>query len=248
MENITISKKIKGIIAILFLSISFYMMKTTMYTRALGDYVLEFIGLKSWSGDFRGMHLTVIYFGILTIILLYVVLNFAVGKCGIRKRWVLLLVIIFINIFSFITDATARNIKKNSNGLQTIGFNSENSKMEYQSKDMKYTKFNAEIELANYGNESEKFSMTIDGLNYKEDGINGIDIFTQDGKKAVFELDGNETEIFRINLDEYKISGGRVSKNGGGKGTIKDIILIDENNNKIRLDKNNFFGIELNEK
>ena len=86
----------KGIIAIFCLSISFYMMKTTTYTRALGDYVLEFIGLKSWSGEFSGMHLTVIYFGILTIILLYVVLNFTVGKCRIRKIWTFLLVIIFV--------------------------------------------------------------------------------------------------------------------------------------------------------
>lgn len=245
MENVTTSKKIKGIIAILVLSISFYMMKTTMYTRALGDYVLEFIGLKSWSGELSGMHLTVIYFGILTIILLYVVLNYTVEKCGIRKRWVLLLVIIFISMFSFITNATAKNIKKNSNGLRTIGFNSENSKMEYQSKDMKYTKFNAEIELVNYGDESKEFSMTIDDLDYRKDRFKDIDIFTKDGEKAVFKLEGNETEIFRINLDEYKILGGRVSQNGGGKGIIKDIILTDENNNKIRLDKNNFFGIEL---
>ena len=248
MENVTTSKKIKGIIAILLLSISFYMMTTTMYTRALGDYVLEFIGLKSWSGELSGMHLTVIYFGILTIILLYVVLNYTVEKCGIRKRWVLLLVIIFISMFSFITNATAKNIKKNSNGLRTIGFNSENSKMEYQSKDMKYTKFNAEIELVNYGNESKKFYMTINDFGYREDGFNGIDVCTKDGKKAVFELEGNENEVFRINLDEYKILGVGASRNGGGSGYIKDIILTDENNNKVRLDKNNFFGIELNEK
>ena len=247
MENVITSNKIKGIIAIFFLSISFYMMKTTTYTRALGDYVLEFIGLKSWSGEFRGMHLTVIYFGILTIVLLYVVLNFAVGKCGIRKRWVLLLVIVFINMFSFITNGVAKNIKRNSDGLGTIGLNSENSKMEYKSKDMQYTKFNAEIELVNYGDESKEFSMTIDDLYYKEDGIKDIDIFTKDGKKTVFKLEGNETEIFRINLDEYKILGGRVSQNGGGNGVIEDIILTDENNNKIKLDKNNFFGVELSE-
>jgi len=36
------------------------MMKTTTYTRALGDYVLEFIGLKSWSGKLAGTHLTVL--------------------------------------------------------------------------------------------------------------------------------------------------------------------------------------------
>lgn len=132
MKNVITSHKIKGSIVIFFLSISFYIMKTTTYTRALGDYVLEIIGLKIWSGKLTGTHLTVIYFGVLTLILLYVVLKFAVEKWGIRKRWALLLVIVFINLFSFITDATVRNIKKNSNGLRTIGFISENSKMEYQ--------------------------------------------------------------------------------------------------------------------
>lgn len=208
MKNVITSNKIKGIIGIFFLSISFYMMKTTTYTRALGDYVLEFIGLRSWSGELTGMHLTVIYFGVLTIILLYVVLKFAVEEWGIRKRWVLLLVIVFINLFSFINDATVRNIKKNSNGLRTIGFNAENSKIEYQSKDMKYVKFNAEIEIVNYGNESKEFYMTINDLDYREDGLNGIDICTKDGKKAIFELEGNENEVFKINLDEYKILGG----------------------------------------
>ena len=93
--------------------------------------------------------------------------------------------------------------------------------MEYQSKDMKYTKFNAEIELVNYGNESKEFYMTINDLDYREDGLNGIDVFTKDGNKAVFELEGNETVVFRINLDEYKILGGRVSQNGGGSGLLK---------------------------
>ena len=119
--------------------------------------------------------------------------------------------------------------------------------MKYQSKYMEYTKFNAEIELVNYGNESKQFYMKINDLNNKEDGLNGIDVFTKDGNKAFFELEGNETRVFRINLDEYKMSGGRVSQNGGGSGPIKDIILTDENNNKVRLDKNNFFGIELTE-
>lgn len=213
----------------------------------MGDYVLEFIGLKSWSGNFSGMHFTVIYFGILTIILLAVVFRFVAEEWKIKKRWVFLLVIVFINLFNFITDAAVRNIKKNSDGLRTIGFNLENSKMEYQSKDMKYTKFNAEIELINYGNESKQFYMKINDLDNKEDGLNGIDVFTKDGNKAVFELEGNETMVFRINLDEYKILGGRVVRNGGGSESINDIILTDENNNKVILDRNNFFGIELNE-
>ena len=193
------------------------------------------------------MHFTVIYFGILTIILLAVVFRFVAEEWKIKKRWVFLLVIVFINLFNFITDAAVRNIKKNSDGLRTIGFNLENSKMEYQSKDMKYTKFNAEIELINYGNESKQFYMKINDLDNKEDGLNGIEVFTKDGNKAVFELEGNETMVFRINLDEYKILGGQVVRNGGGSESISDIILTDENNNKVILDRNNFFGIELNE-
>ncbi len=247
MESVAVSKKVKGIIAILFLAMSFFMMKETEYTHALGDYLLEYIGVRPWTGEFRGTHLTFIYFGILTIVLLVIVLDFSVEKCGIRKRWVLLLVIVFINMFSFTTNAIAKNIKKNSNGLLTIGFNSKNSKMEYKSKDMKYTEFNAEIEMVNYGNESKEFYLTIDNPAHREEDVKSINVFTKDGNKAVFELEGNETKTFKINLNEYEISGGRLAKNGGGKGTIQDIILTDENDNKIRLDENNFFGVKLSE-
>jgi len=117
-----------------------------MYTRALGDYVLEFIGLKSWSGD-----------------------------------------------------------------------------------------------------ESKEFYLTIDSPTYRKEGIQNINIFTKDGNKAVFELEGNETTTFKINLNEYKISGGRLTQNGNGEGTIQEVILTDEKDNKIRLDNNNFFGVDISE-
>lgn len=194
-----------------------------------------------------GMHLTVIYFGILTIILLAVVFRFVAEEWRIKKRWVFLLIFVFVNIFSFITDMVVIKLKKNSEGLKTISYNFEKSKMEYELKDMNYTKFNAEIEMTNYGNESKQFYMTIDELRYEKDGFNGIEVLRPEGNRTVFDLEGNKTMVFKINLDEYKISGGRVSRNGGGSGPIKDIVLTDENNNKIRLDKNNFFGTELNE-
>ncbi|WP_160687722.1 hypothetical protein [Clostridium sp. C2-6-12] len=247
MKKTITNNSIKGVSLIFFLSISFYMMLTTTYTRALGDYVLEFIGLKSWSGNFSGTHLAVIYFGILTIVLLALVFRFVADEWKIKKRWVFILIFVFVNIFNYITDATVIKLKKNSDGLRTIGYNFEKSKIEYQSKDMSYTKFNSEIEMTNYGNERKQFYMIINDFDYKEDGLNGIDVLTRGGEKAVFELEGNETMVFRINLNDYKISGGRVSQNGGGSDTVKDLVLTDENNNKIRLDKNNFLGTVLNE-
>ena len=65
--------KVKGVLSIFFMAVTFFMMVTTKYTHALGDYILEFIGLKSWTGDYSGTHLTVIYFGVLFIISLFVV-------------------------------------------------------------------------------------------------------------------------------------------------------------------------------
>lgn len=248
MKKAISNNGIKGVLLTFCLSISLFMMIDTTYIRALGDYVLEFLGIKSWSGNnYMGMHLTAIYFWIFTSILLALVFRFVAEEWKIKKRWVFLLVIVFLNLFSFITDAAVINIKKNSDGLRSIGLNLENSKMEYQSKDMKYTTFNGEIELTNYGNQSKKFYMKINDLHNKEDGLNGVEVFKKDGNKAVFELEGNETMIFRINLEDYKILGGRVLQNGGGSESIRDIILTDENNNKIRLGKNNFFGIELTE-
>ncbi len=66
--------KTKSALSILFMSVSFFMMITTRYTHALGDYILELIGLPSWTGDHTGFHLTIIYFGVLFIIGLFMVL------------------------------------------------------------------------------------------------------------------------------------------------------------------------------
>lgn len=248
MKKLISNNGIKGILLTFCLSISIFMMINTTYIRALGDYVVEFLGLKSWSGNnYMGTHWTVFYFGILTIILLALTFRFVADEWKIKKRWVFLLIFVFVNIFSYLTDAAVIKLKKNSDGLKTISYNSEKSKIEYLSKDMNYIKYNAEIEMTNYGNESKQFYMTIDDLRYEKDGFNGIDVLTNDGNRAVFELEGNETMVFRINLNDYKISGGRATQNGGGSSNIKDIIITDENNNKIRLDKNNFFGTVLNE-
>ncbi|MFT5874857.1 MAG: hypothetical protein ACI8WT_003836 [Clostridium sp.] len=232
--------------SIFFLSISFYMMVTMRYTHALGDYVLEFIGLKPWTGDYSGAHLTVFYFSALAIIGLFLVRKYAMDGLGIRTRNLLFSFIAFITIFSLLTNITAINVKKYSDGLLSIGFNSNNSKMEYKSESMEYTEFNAQIEMKNYGNESKEFYLAIDNPFYREESTEHIDIFTKEGSKATFRLNGNETRTFEINLDEYKIKGGRLSINGGSNGIIEEIFLTNAQGNAISLESNNFFGIEMN--
>jgi hypothetical protein len=230
--------------SIFFLSISFYMMITTRYIHALGDYVLEFIGLKSWTAEYSGTHLTVFYFSVLAILGLFLVRKYAMEGLGIRTRNLLFSFIAFITIFSFVTNITVINVKKYSDGLLSVGLNSKNSRMEYKSESMEYTEFNAQIEMKNYGNVSKEFYLTIGNPFYKEEGTEHIDIFTKYGDKAAFRLNGNETKTFEINLDEYMIKGGSLLLNGGS-GRVEEIFLTDVQGNAIRLDSNNFLGIEI---
>jgi hypothetical protein len=130
--GVILNKKVRALLSILFMSVIFYMMIKTKYSRALGDYILEFIGLRSWTGDYSGMHLTVIYFGILFISGVYLVEKYAVNGVGFRKRNVLLIFIVLMTLFTSITGITARSVKKNSSGLLAVGYNSKGSKMNYK--------------------------------------------------------------------------------------------------------------------
>jgi hypothetical protein len=237
--------KVKGGLSIFFMSITAYMMITTKYTHALGDYVLEFIGLKPWTGDYSGTHLTILYFGILFIIGLFLVKKYAVEGLNMRRKRIFIIFIAFIILFSSITGMTVRNIKKNSSGLLAIGYNSNGSSMNYQAKDKKFVEFTAEFELTNYSNEKKIFHIIIDSPFYREDGIDEINFYTFDGKQAIFELEGKEKKTFLLSLDNYHVVGGKEFQSGSGNGTIQEIVLMNDKGNKVRLESNNFFGIEL---
>jgi len=243
--GIIMSNKVKGGLSIFLMSVTFYMMLTTKYTNALGDYLLEFIGLRSWTGDYSGTHLTVIYFGILFMISLFIVKKYAIYDLNISRRKVFIIFVALMIVFSSITGMVARNIKKNSTGLLTIGYNSSGSSMNYKSKDYKYVEFTAEFELTNYSNKKKTFYITIDSPFYREDGIEEITFYTYDGERAVFELLSNETKFFSLSLDDYNVVGGRVYQNGYGSGTIQEIVLSNDSGNKVKLDSKNFFGIEI---
>lgn len=239
------NNKVKGGLSILLMSVTFYMMITTKYTHALGDYFLEFIGLRSWTGNYSGSHLTVIYFGILFFIGFFLVEKYIIGSLNIRRRSVFFIFIALMIVFSTITGMTARNIKKNSSGLLAIGYNSKGSSIYYRFEDNKLIEFTAKFELANYSNEKKTFYLSIDSPFYREDGIEEISFYTFDGTRAIFQLEGNETKSFFLSSNSYDIVGGRELQNGSESGTIEEIILTSDKADKVRLDSNNFFGIEL---
>lgn len=236
--------KIKGGFSILLMSLIFYCMITTKYTHALGDYIVEFVGLNSWTGDYSGVHLTIIYFAIPFIISLLEVERHVISM-NISRIHVFLVFIVLMTIFYLLTGLIVSNIKKNSPGLLSIAFNPENSSINYSTKDKEIVEFSAQFELINYSNEKRTFYISIDRSSYRQDGIEAISFYTINGEKAVFQLEGNETKIFSLNLNDYKVVGGRRFQNGSESGTIDDILLTDDEGDKVTLNRNNGFIAEL---
>lgn len=239
------TKKTKSTLSILFMSVSFFMMITTRYTHALGDYVLEFLGLPAWTGDQTGFHLTVIYFGILFVIGLLMVGQYAIRGLNMSKLQVFLIFIGLLTVFWFATETAAKTIKKNSPGLLAIGYNTTDGKMSYRSENFEFTEFTAEFELTNYSNEKKTFYITLDNRGYRDEGVDEINFYSIHGEQAKFELEGRQTRTFLLDLENYDVKGGRKYESGSGNGTIQDIILTDDTGDQVKLNYENFIGIEL---
>jgi hypothetical protein len=235
------NKKAKGVFSIIYMSVSAYMMVTTKYSRALGDYVLEFIGLKSWTGDYSGTHLTIFYFGILFLVGLFLVKRYAIVGLNMKGRSIFIIFIVFILGFSSITGIAAKTIKRHSPGLLSIAYHPSNGNMKYRTENEKLVEFTAEFALTNYSKEKKTFHIAIDSDSSREAGIDEINFYNIDGKPASFYLEGNETKVFLLSLDDYIIVGG----NGSGSGIVEEIILYNNRDNCIRLVYNNFSGIEI---
>ncbi len=241
------NKKIKAFLSVLLMSLSFYMMIETPYIRAMGDYVLEFIGLKSWTGNNTGTHLTIFYFTLLLIIGVILVKKYVIRDLKIKKKIVIIAFIGLNLIFILSTGLIARSIKSNSEGLLSIGIDQKyDNYMEYEFNEGRYVKFIADIKLTNYSKEDKEFYLMINN-NY---GKSPIGVYNSDGSKAIFKLKGKETKMLYINLDDYLIKDENLNETGyrniAGSGYITGIIVFDNKGDKVKIDNNNFFGISLN--
>lgn len=243
------SKKIiiKGLLSLIIMTLSFFMMVDTKYSKALGDYILEFIGLKSWSGGDIGTHLVVIYFGILFLIGLYfVIVNVVVGWNK-RKRVVLLYSIILLMIYYFCTSSIFILIKSSSEGLLPIGFeNSSNSYLEYTSKvQNKPDYFKIKFELKNYSNKEKSFSIKLVNIYLGENISVPFTIYKKNGDIAVFELLPNELKEFVLTSNDYNLHKeiNTYVNVTSFKGSIDGIVLYDQHGNEVYLDNGKFFGV-----
>ncbi|MCM1989400.1 hypothetical protein [Oceanirhabdus seepicola] len=242
------NNNVKGKLSIFLMSALCFMMVTTKHHRALGDYVLESIGLKSWSGNYSGDHLTVIYFGVLFFISIFFVEKYAIGKLKLRRWDVFLVFVGCMIIFSAISKTTVRLIKENSAGLLSIGYKYENSSMNYRAEENELVEFTAKFTLTNYSKKKKTFYLSIDSPFDRHDGLGEISFYTFDGKPAVFELQGKETKTFILTLDDYKVLRSTGFYHSGHRGPVREVVLANEKGEKIRIDGRKGFVINLGSK
>lgn len=235
------SGKTKGYLWMLITSLSFYMCLDTRYSPALGDSVLNFLGLKAWSGGDKGLHITLIYFGIIILYGYFSMTKYWIIPYKVQRKKILTIFIVLVMLIHFIFIGLLIGIKSNSNELLSIGMLRGNTgKYSIRYKDNEIQKFEIEFELINYSSETQKFG--IEFTRYNSD--DNITVYDSNGELAIFELGGKESRKFNIDLEDYLLSGSDIEAGGTGSfsGSIDNIFLIDEEKDVVKIGKDDFLG------
>ena len=236
------TKKAKAYISILSMAIIFFMNITTKYTRAFGDYVLEFFRIQSWSGNGTGGHLSVLYFGILFFLSIIFVRIYAIERYGMKKRKIFVIFVLLIVLFTQLSGTTAQYIKKNSEDLLSIAFTPDESFIEYSIKENELSEFEAYFSLENYSEQIQEFTVGIDSRWYREDGLDRINIVMSDGTKAMFILYPGESKEFKLALPEYRIIGEPINEVAYSRSSVTELILTNKEGQSIKLTRKDIFG------
>lgn len=235
-------KKIKGFLSIFFMSLAFFMMVDTRYVRPLGDYVVEFIGLSSWTGDQTGLHLSVIYFAIIFIGLILLVQKYAIKDLAIQARTVFIYFIGLNLLFTLMISGVVRTIKGNSEGLLAIGIE-QKSDLTYEFNGKRYIQYDLDITLKNYSDIEQTFYLTVD----ERDGMGSAQLKSLDTADELFHLSGNEQRRFFLTAEHVVFEAVDLPDYdwANGTGRIDRLILSNERGEKVQLEDRDFLGINL---
>lgn len=234
-------------LAIVFMTLTVFMMMETRSIGALGDYALEALGLRSWTGDGTGFHLTILYFGALFLVSLGLVRKYAVEAIPLSKRTIFIWFVVLMILFFNASGAIAQSIKANSPGLLAIGYNAESSRLEYRRESNAYTAFEAKFHLTNYSDTSQSFTLSIPVPYGNPESPTPIRLHTPEGGETVYRLRPHESRIFHLTLADCIPVGGPLMQDGGGSGTIQSLILTNEQGSTVCLTNRDFWGTLLYE-
>lgn len=238
-------KKEIGLIGLMLMS--FIMMFDTKYLRAPGDYLLGAIGLKAWTGHMSGIHLTVVYFGILFIVSLVLIEKHIVQTNIMKWKKVCLLLGIGTCAYVVIGSTSVQLVMRNSDTITSIEYQSEIGHLDFQKEEDVFTDFKIDFKLYNYSKEERLFFIDIDSSWRREDGKPPIQIFDSNGERAVFYLSGEEERVFHLTEADYQLSDGRREGHYSSNGILDELILTDMEGRFIVLTHDKSYNLRLSQ-
>ncbi|SKC79987.1 hypothetical protein [Maledivibacter halophilus] len=226
--------KILAIGSIMLTAISFFMMVDTKYFGALGDYIIQGMGLKAWSGNGNlGTHLTIFYFLIPLIIGLIGVNKYCHLELKLSKMKIFIIICIILFVFTAGLNEYAEWIKREADGLLSIEVIWNESEHYFNANDEEITEFGAEIKLKNHSNERREFYLGI-----KEPNINqkifqthneyGAIAYGNDNTPLLIALEPKSVSRIKVNFknDTNEIT---FESDTGSSGRIDNIVLYNDN-------------------
>lgn len=235
--------KFKAIAALLLMATSLFLMIEINGTSAVGDSVLNAVGISPWTGEHTGTHMTVIYFGVVFFVSLPLVRIFFMERYKKSLSHVLVILAVLITAMTQVTEYTIESIKSQSDGVYSIEYIQEGNYFEYGYKDGELVDLVVLFTLKNHSQEDREFKVSLDS-NWMRDERDGyIKLLDKDGRPASFYLHGKEKNTFAITLRNYSLSDNKIY-NGNGGGDIGRLVIEDADQ-RIMLSDENFFGLEL---
>ncbi|WDV44724.1 hypothetical protein PV797_14520 [Clostridiaceae bacterium M8S5] len=219
--------KILAVTSLLLTIIALSMMLSTRYFPALGDYVLQAIGIEAWT---NGKHIAILYFLIPMMIGLIGINKYCYKQLKIKYKEIVILICISIFIFNIALNGYAKWSKQNAEGLLSIEFIGEQSMHDFDTNNKEIVKFDGEVKLKNHSNKKQQFHLGIKtSCNdlYCTSNKYGYVAYNEDNKPLMITLEPNsERNIkvdFKNNVDDITF----ISNCGSG-GKIDEVILFND--------------------
>lgn len=235
------TEKLKYNISLIAIAIILFMGIETKHLNALGDYLLESIGLNAYSNGDKGVHYTAVI-----VVVLVIMIGAYMKKIEFRYQFRVIFVIIIgcMVLFTYTTDSIAELVKGNTDGINAIGINSDASWAEYSTNRDGLDRFTAAVELINYSHNTIDFQIEI--VNSFDDTAETIKILNSSGEEATFRLTDKEIKMFEITDSQYIIEG-VYGKDGTSYSAFGiNVIVRDATGNELLLSDDKFRGLKVN--
>lgn len=198
-----------------------------------GSYIFSKLGISSWSNGATGL-----YFPGLVSITLFIIgfIDVMILTKGINKKFILVFIsivvfwkIIAIPAFEFGYD----KVKENMNGLATIEYLRQDSRLSYETKDNKLS-VTGQINLQNYSKEIKEFYIKVkpDKAAYKFGVPNELTALDEKDNPIKYILEPKTTCTLNILFKEISV----ININSSGMCGM-DLVLYTENEEKEFINK-----------